>query len=110
MPSDQINILGSFQDYDSKILVKKLDIFLIVYLNDIIIYIEFLRKGQDKVVWWVLEVFRKYNLYANLKKCRFYQNEFRFLSFIITTNDIRMEEKRIDALKKWPKPKSVEDI
>ena len=32
------NALANFQDYINKILIKKLNIFIIVYLNDIIIY------------------------------------------------------------------------
>ena len=34
------NILASFQGYINKILTKKLDIFVVVYLDDILIYIE----------------------------------------------------------------------
>ena len=34
------NALASFQDYINKILAKKLDIFVIVYLNNVFIYIE----------------------------------------------------------------------
>ena len=32
------NALTSFQDYINKILTEKLDIFLVVYLDDILIY------------------------------------------------------------------------
>lgn len=41
------NILTSFQDYMNKILVKKLNIFVIVYLKNIFIYIE--DKSQDHI-------------------------------------------------------------
>ena len=41
------NTLASFHGYINKILAKKLDIFLIIYLNDILIYTE--DKGQSYV-------------------------------------------------------------
>ena len=34
----------------------------------------------------------------------------RFLGFVVFTDDIWMEEKRIDAIKKWPEPELVQDI
>ena len=40
MPFGLTNALVTFQSYINKILAKKLDIFVIVYLNDIFIYTE----------------------------------------------------------------------
>ena len=45
------NILGSFEDYVNKILAKKLDIFVIVYLDDILIYTKNSGKSYVKAVW-----------------------------------------------------------
>ena len=107
MPFSLINVLGSFQSYVNKILAEKLNIFVIVYLDNILIYMKDLRKDHVKAVQWVLEVLRKYGLYANLKKYCFHQDEIRFLGFVVSTDGIRMEEKRINAVKKWPEPESV---
>ena len=104
---DLTNVSESFQGFLNKILAEKLDIFVIVYLDDIFIYTKDLEKNYIKAIWWVLEVFRKYGFYANSKKCRFHQDKVRFLGFVISTNGIRMEEKRINAIKKWPEPKSI---
>ena len=46
-----INILAIFQDYVNKILVKKLNIFIIIYLNNILIHISNEKKGYVKAVW-----------------------------------------------------------
>ena len=104
------NATESFQSYINKILAEKLDIFVIVYLDNILIYTKDQGKGHIKAVWWVLKVFRKYSLYANLKKFCFHQNEIRFLGFIISRDGIRMEKKRINFVKMWPEPESVQDI
>ena len=44
------NALASFQDYINKILVEKLDIFVIVYLNDIFIFIKYQNRGHVEVI------------------------------------------------------------
>ena len=100
IPFGLTNAPESFQGYVNKILTEKLDILVIIYLDDIFIYIKDLGKAHVKAVWWVLEVFRKYSLYANLKKYRFHQDEIVFLGFIVSRDGIKMEEERIDAVKK----------
>ncbi len=53
---------------------------------------------------------QKHDLYTNLKKCWFHENEVRFLGSAVSTQDIRMEEERIEAVKDWPEPQSNRDI
>ena len=104
------NALASFQGYVNKILVEKLDVFIIVYLNDILIYTEDVSQGHVEDVWWVLGELRKYGLFANLKNCRFHQKEVRFLGYVVSSWGICMEEEKIDAVKAWLESKSVQDI
>ena len=100
----------SFQGYVNKILAEKLDIFVIVYLDDILIYTKDVGQGHVKAVRWVLGELWKHGLFANLKKCRFHQKEVRFLGYVVSSQGICMKEERIDAVKAWPKPKSIRDI
>ena len=93
------NTPASFQDYINKILAEKLNIFIIFYLNDIFIYTE--DKGQAHVdaVRWVLKKLRKNGLFPNLKKCCFHKDEIRFLGYVVLAQRIRIEEKKLDAVK-----------
>ena len=50
MPFGLTNALESFQGYVNKILAEKLDIFVIIYLDDILIYTKVLGKGHVKAV------------------------------------------------------------
>ena len=93
---------ASFQDYINKILAKKLDIFIIVYLNDIFIYTEDQRQGHVGAMWWVLDLLRKNGLFANLKKCQFHKDEVRFLKYVVSSQGIRIEDEKIEAVKNWP--------
>ena len=66
------NAPATFQKYVNKILAEKLDIFVIIYLDDILIYTKDLSQPYVEAVCWVLDQLRKYSLFANLKKCRFH--------------------------------------
>ena len=98
------------QSYINKILVEKLDIFVIMYLEDIFIYIKDLGQGHIEAVRWVLDLLRKNILFTNLKKCQFHKKELQFLGYIVLSQGIQMEDKRIEVVRNWPKPKSVWDI
>ena len=93
------NVPASFQGYINKIFVEKLDIFVIVYLDDILIYTNEDGDGYVAVVRWVLEQLKKFSLFANLKKCRFHQEEVWFLGYVVSSKGIHMENKRIKAVK-----------
>ena len=49
-------------------------------------------------------------MFANLKKGCFYQKEVCFLGYVISSQGIHIEEKRINVVKVWPEPKSVQNI
>ena len=69
------NIPACFQGYINKILTKKLDIFILVYLNNILIYIEDLKQPHIKAIQLILEQLQKHGLYVNLKKCQFHEDK-----------------------------------
>ena len=104
------NILASFQSYINKILAKKLNIFIIVYLDDILIYTKDPGQGHVKAVRWVLDILRRHRLFANLKKYQFHKNKVCFLSYIVLAQRVRIEDKQIEAVKNWPEPTLVTDI
>ena len=66
------NAQATFQGYVNQILAEKLDVFVIVYLDNILIYTKDPGQSHIKAVYWVLDQLWKYGLFANLKKCCFY--------------------------------------
>ena len=104
------NAPTTFQGYINKILAEKLDIFVVVYLNDILIYTKDPGQLHVEAICWVLDQLRKYFLFANLKKCCFHQDEVCFLGYVVLSKGISIEAKRIEVVKDWPEPKSVRNI
>ena len=74
----------SFKGYINKILAKKLNVFMIVYLDDILIYTKDKNQGHVNAVWWFLKELRKHKLFANLRKRRFYKDEVRFVAYVMS--------------------------
>ena len=72
MPFGLTNTPATFQYYINKIFMKKLNIFVIMNLDNIFIYTEDESKSHIQAVRWVLDQLRKFLLYANLKKCWFH--------------------------------------
>ena len=65
------NSLATLEEYINKILAKILDIVIMVYLDNILIYTEYSGQPYIKVMRWVLEKVWKYLVFVNLKKCCF---------------------------------------
>ena len=106
----QSNALATFQEYVNKILTEKLIIFVIVYLDGILIYTKDPRQSHVKAIRWIPDQLRKYSFFAKLKKCWFHQNEVHFFEYIVLLKEIIMEVKKIEVVKNWPKPKLVPNI
>ncbi len=73
--------------------------FVIVYLNDIMIYSKIL-KEYVSYVFKVLECLNIKNLYFKLKKCEFHQKKVNFLKFVVERHKVRMNLKKLQAIKK----------
>ena len=75
-------------------LKKLVNIICVIYLNDILVFNKDLTNHQ-RHVQQVLERFRNFEFYVNLKKCKFDIKEIEFLNFIIFAKRVRMNSKRI---------------
>lgn len=94
------NTLTSFQGYINNVLAKKLDIFMIIYLDNIMIY----------TIWYILNQLKKYLMYAYLKKYQFYQDQVQFLDYVILLKNICKEDKWIEVVHDWAELQLVQDI
>lgn len=72
----------SFQEYFNKIFVNKFDIFIIVYLNNILIYNNNFGQQYEKVIHYVLDQVRKYSFLPIQKSVIFTNMKFDFWSLL----------------------------
>jgi hypothetical protein len=99
------NTLATFQAYINKALSRLVDYFVVIYLNDILIYFK-LREDYYTHVRIVIERLRKYKLYTKLSKCFFNVEEVEFLGFIVDSIRVKPDFDRILTIEKWPELKS----
>ena len=103
------NAPATFQAYINKSLTGLMDKFCVVYLDDILIYSDSQPEHLDHVKQ-VFERLRRFGLYASLKKCDFFTTEVEFLGFMVSTNGMAMDQRRVAVIQKWPKPKSYHEV
>ena len=104
MPFSLINTLAIFQAYINKVLFRLINYFVVIYLNNILIYFK-LRKDYYTYIRIIIERLRKHKLYTKLSKYFFNIKEIEFLGFIIGFIRVKPDPNRILTIKKWPKPK-----
>ena len=107
MPLKLFNILVSFQDYINNFLANKLNVFNIIYVDNIFIYIKNSNKTHIDIIWWVLDILQKYRYFVNLKKYWFYKNQVHFYGYIILVQKIKIKDNKIKIVKNWLKQKSI---
>ena len=80
-------------------LEEHLDEFVIVYLNNIIIYSD-LKEEHKKHIKWVLKKLYNKNIPIAIEKCKFHTKKTDFIRFIIKPRQISMDSKKIKAIVK----------
>jgi hypothetical protein len=103
LPFGLSNGPATFQAYIDQCLREFIDVFVIVYLDDILIYSreEHLHTNH---VSKVLEQLDKHGLFCKLEKCEFDVKEVEFLGYIVSQEGIRMDETRVATIQRWPVP------
>jgi hypothetical protein len=92
---------GIFRNY--------LDKFVIVFLDDILIYSKSEEEHEHHLML-VLQVLRGHQLYANISKCSFYQKQIHYLGHIISEQGIAVDPKNIAAIRGCPTPMNVSEV
>jgi hypothetical protein len=91
------NAPASFQALINDILREYLDIFVVAYLDDILIYLTN-KKDYIKQVNLVLEALGKAGMRINRLKYIFHAKEVEFLGYIVGLDEIKMDPKKVQAV------------
>src|SRR5436190_13637904 len=94
------NTSAMFQELINHVLYNHLNKFVIMYLNDILIFFK-TEKKHEKHIKKVFKKFQEKNLYFKLKKCEFHKQQVKYLKHIVTTKKLKMNSKKIKAVLKF---------
>ncbi|KAH7557890.1 reverse transcriptase [Bipolaris maydis] len=110
MPFGLTNAPATFQSVINNALHEYLGIFVTAYLDDVLVYSSGTREEHVEHVKKVLRKLKEYKLYLQPGKCEFHTQETEFLGFIISTEGVKMNPKKIQTVQEWPKPNTVKDV
>nr|GFA45894.1 putative reverse transcriptase domain-containing protein [Tanacetum cinerariifolium] len=109
MPFGLTNTPAVFMDLMNRVCRPYLDKFVIVFIDDILIYF----KTQEEHVEHlriVLELLKKEKLYAKFSNCEFWLREVQFLGHVINGNGIHVDPSKIEIVKNWKAFKTLTEV
>ncbi|PNY16525.1 retrotransposon-related protein [Trifolium pratense] len=109
MPFGVTNAPAVFMDYMNRIFNPFLDKFVVVFIDDILIYSKSYEEHEDHLRQ-VLQILREKKLYAKLSKCEFWLEEVKFLGHVITKDGIAVDPAKVETIISWEQPRTVTEI
>nr|GEV11596.1 putative reverse transcriptase domain-containing protein [Tanacetum cinerariifolium] len=109
MPFGLTNAPAIFMDLMNRVFHEYLDKFIIVFIDDILVYSKTREEHKDHLRI-VLEILRQKKLYAKFSKCDFWLGQVAFLGHIVSADSITMDPAKVEAITKWPRLTTVTKV
>src|SRR5271168_654575 len=109
MPFGLTNAPAAFQRFMNDIFSDLLDVYVIIYLDDILIFSD----DPSQHSAHVREVFRRLRangLYCRPDKCKFSCDSVEYLGFFLSTDGLTMDPSKVKTILDWPEPRRIKDI
>ena len=99
MPFGLTNAPAVFMDLMNRVCRPYLDKFVIVFIDDILIYSKSKREHEQHLIT-ILQLLRNENLYAKFSKCEFWLRQVQFLGHVVNEEGIHVDPAKVEAVKK----------
>jgi len=109
MPFGLTNVPSTFQDMMNQVLSDMLDVGVLAYMDDILVYAD-TEEGHDRTVKEVLKRLQNNGLAISSEKCMWKAAEVEFLGYVIGRNRIRMADDKVRAVHDWKTPRSLMEV
>ena len=109
MPFELTNALTTFIDIMHRVFQPYLDQFVVVFVDDILIYSQSEDEHEDHL-WIVLQALRDHQLYAKFSKCEFWLMKVKFLGHVVSASGVSIDLEKVEIVMSWKRSKSVFEI
>ena len=109
MPFGLTNAPAAFINLMNDVFQEYLDKFVIVFINDILIYSKS-REEHEQHLRIVLQTLREKRLYGKFSKCAFWLEQIAFLRYIVSEDGVSLDSSKVDAVLKWERPRTVTEV
>ncbi|GBG83825.1 hypothetical protein CBR_g37625 [Chara braunii] len=109
MPFGLTNAPATFQCCMNDLFRPWLNRFVVVYLDDILVFSRTLEEHQGHLRQ-VLEKLREANFKINAKKCDWAKTQVLYLGHILDGDDVKPEDSKIAAIRDWPTPRTLTEL
>ncbi|MBW0461076.1 hypothetical protein O181_000791 [Austropuccinia psidii MF-1] len=109
MPFDLTNAPASFQNLVNDILADVLDIFVVVHVDDIMVFSSY-KEEHVKNVASVLQRLRENNLFAKASKCVFHASSEEYLAYVVLSDGAKMDSSKVERMLYWPQLKNIKPL
>ncbi|GJV41953.1 putative reverse transcriptase domain-containing protein [Tanacetum coccineum] len=103
------NAPAVFIDLMNRVCKPYLDKFMIVFIDDILIYSKSKQEHEERLKL-ILELLKKEELYAKFSKCEFWIPKVQFPGHMIDSQGIYVDPVKIESIKDWASPKTPMEI
>ena len=91
-------------DLMHRIFQPYLDQFVVVFVEDILIYSQS-EWEHEYHLRIVLQLVRDHQLYYKFSKCKFWLIEVRFLGHVVSASGVSVDPEKVEAVMSWERPK-----
>ena len=109
MPEGLTNAPAAFQRFMNDIFADMIDINVIVYLDNILVYSDDLAEHKCHV-WEVLRRLCTNGLFAHADKCEFHVTSCKYLGYMLSPDGLMMAQDKVQIIQDWPEARKVKDI
>ena len=109
MPFGLTNAPATFMDLMNRIFQSYLDEFVIVFIDDILIY-SGSKEDHEEHLRVILQILRENQSYSKFSKCQFWLDSVTFLGHVISAKGVSVDPQKIEAIVNWKPTTNVTEM